>query len=64
MSKELICQECGGGGGWIEIILEDGTGPKEICGWCDGTGIVTPAIRGEWLRLKKEIKREAKCLKH
>lgn len=46
----LICQECRGGGGWTEPILDDGTGPWEPCGWCESTGYVTPWVRGLWLR--------------
>jgi hypothetical protein len=53
---KLICQECGGNGGWKEIILDDGTGPWYDCGWCQGTGLVTPYARGIWLRLKKQDK--------
>jgi len=43
----LICQSCGGGGGEVDVILDDGTGPWEECGWCEGTGKVTRWIRGE-----------------
>lgn len=49
----LICQECGGGGGHTEIILDDGTGPWEECGWCEGIGYITKWDRGLWLRFKK-----------
>lgn len=53
-ASKLICQECGGGGGETDVILDDGTGPWEECGWCEGTGFVTPWLRGWWLRLKRE----------
>jgi hypothetical protein len=32
------------------------------CGYCEGTGVVTPAIRGEWLRHRKEEKRMDKVI--
>lgn len=49
----LICQDCGGAGGEIDVILDDGTGPFMPCGWCEGTGFVTKYRRGVWLRYKK-----------
>jgi hypothetical protein len=55
----LICQECGGRGGETDVILDDGTGPWEECGFCEGTGMVTRWIRGQWLRWKRE-ERKAK----
>lgn len=54
LSKKLTCQECGGAGGEIEPVLDDGTGPFERCGMCEGTGLVTPHMRGLWLKWKKE----------
>ena len=36
-------------------------GPFEYCGWCEGTGYMTPKGRGEWLRFKKQAKRAASC---
>ena len=56
MSPKLICQECRGGGGRTELVLDDGSGPWEECGFCEGTGYVTPWLRGQWLRLKKAEK--------
>jgi len=53
-SKKLTCQECGGAGGERDVILDDGTGPWEQCGFCEGTGFVTPHIRGLWLRWKRQ----------
>lgn len=53
--RKLVCQECGGGGGWAEPILDDGTGPWEQCGWCEGTGYMTRWSRGLWLRYKREL---------
>jgi hypothetical protein len=53
----ILCQECGGMGGWTERILDDGTGPFEPCGWCEGTGKTTRWLRGVWLSFKKMEKR-------
>ena len=56
----LLCQECGGAGGETDVILDDGTGPWDECGWCLGTGKTTRWLRGQWLRWKAEEKRKAK----
>jgi len=56
--RGLLCQECGGGGGHTEPILDDGTGPWEPCGFCEGTGYVTPHMRGWWLRWKRVLAME------
>lgn len=56
--KPLRCQECGGRGGWIEPVLEDGSGPYETCVFCEGIGLITPRMRGIWLRLQREAKRK------
>ena len=52
----LVCQECGGDGGEIEPVLDYGQGPWISCGFCEGTGLVTRWMRGQWLRWKKEAK--------
>ena len=49
----LMCQECGGAGGWTEPVMDDGSGPWSQCGWCEGTGYVTRWLRGAWLREQK-----------
>ena len=59
MQPKLICQECGGSGGGVEPVLDDGTGPFEACGLCEGTGYLTPHRRGLWLRWKREEKQLA-----
>ena len=56
--KGMTCQECGGYGGEIERILDDGQGPFYECGWCLGTGKVTRWLRGQWLRYKREALRQ------
>lgn len=52
--QKLVCQECGGSGGEVEPVLDYGQGPFVECGWCEGTGYVTPWLRGRWLRCKRE----------
>lgn len=54
----LICQECGGSGGYVEPILDDGSGPFETCGYCLGGGFVTCWVRGQWLKDRREIRRK------
>ncbi len=57
----LICQECGGSGGYKEVVCDDGTGPWYDCGFCEGTGYVTRWMRGQWLRwkaLERKLKKE------
>lgn len=56
LQPKLWCQECGGAGGFVEPVLDDGSGPTETCGWCEGTGLVTPHIRGVWLGYKRDSK--------
>ena len=58
MDRPLTCQECGGMGGEVDIIHPEIGGPWEDCYCCEGTGLVTPHYRGQWLRWKKEDKRE------
>jgi len=36
--KIIDCPMCGGLGYYIEPMLDDGSGPKEYCGYCRGTG--------------------------
>ena len=50
----LTCQDCGGAGGYTEPVLDDGSGPWFDCGWCEGTGLVTPRIRGLWLKSRRQ----------
>lgn len=56
IKPQLTCQECGGSGGEIDAVLDYGQGPWVDCGWCEGTGLVTPWIRGQWLRWKRAAK--------
>jgi hypothetical protein len=62
MKPKLICQECGGCGELVDDIIDMGdndSGPITfpvyvMCGWCKGKGTVTKKVRGVWLRMKKE----------
>ena len=38
---ERQCPSCHGYGGETERILDDGTGPFQECGFCQGTGVIT-----------------------
>lgn len=50
----LACQDCRGMGGEVIPVLDYGQGPFEECGWCEGTGLISPHDRGLWLRCKRE----------
>lgn len=50
----LTCQACRGAGGRVEPVLDFGQGPWEDCGWCEGTGKVTPWLRGLWLQYRRQ----------
>lgn len=56
LRHRLTCQECSGIGNYTEIVDIELGGPTYECGWCEGTGLITPYLRGVWLRLK--IKRK------
>lgn len=53
--RKLMCQECGGGGEYVEEYI-DGYARYEHCGWCEGTGLVTPWLRGQWLKWRRTTK--------
>ena len=41
MKKMYVqCPMCHGMGYFIEPILDDGSGPKEYCGYCEGKGVM------------------------
>lgn len=52
MPRKLYCQECRGSGELFEDRIDEYTltGP---CGWCQGTGLLTPWLRGQWLKGKR-----------
>ena len=35
------CPSCNGSGGEIDVVCDDGTGPQETCGFCNGKGELT-----------------------
>ena len=39
------CWVCKAKGEWIEPVLDDGSGPTESCGYCNGEGLIE--IRGQ-----------------
>jgi hypothetical protein len=65
MPRKLPCQECGGMGEEVADRFDfggDDVGPimfnlYEPCGFCEGTGLLTPWMRGWWLSMKKAEKR-------
>jgi hypothetical protein len=53
MPRKLVCQECAGAGSFHEVVIDEtGEGPDYECGFCEGTGYVTPWMRGQWLQWK------------
>lgn len=49
MIEQLVqCQGCHGRGGEKDVILEDGSGPWEPCGYCDSSGQTT-RIMNAWI---------------
>lgn len=58
MPNRLFCQVCSGEGGWTEPVLDFGIGPWVPCGFCEGTGLLTPHERGLFLRESKREKQQ------
>ena len=58
MPHKLTCQLCGGSGGELEVVTDDGQGPWFNCGLCEGTGLNTPYERADYLRILRREKRE------
>lgn len=54
-NPRLPCQACGGYGGQRDVMLDDGSGPWEECGWCEGTGYVDGHRRAAWLRYRRAL---------
>ena len=57
----LPCQQCGGSGEYVEEWHDFGGDgfpamyPRyERCGFCEGTGLMTPKMRGQWLTWKRQ----------
>jgi len=56
----LICQACSTAEGNRDNIIYEYPGDPTLyapCPWCNGTGEVTPEVRGQWLRYKRDIAR-------
>lgn len=34
------CPICKGKGGWKEVVLDDGSGPWDECGYCNGDALI------------------------
>jgi DnaJ-class molecular chaperone len=62
--KLYPCQECGGDGRHIEVVLQEtGQGPWEDCGWCNGTGKVDGPTKARWLNYKKNYYKRSQIIK-
>ena len=48
------CQKCHGDGGHKEVVLDDGSGPWEDCGYCNGTGKTTKMMNA-WIMRWSQI---------
>jgi hypothetical protein len=57
---QLPCLACRGAGGEYNIIDPEIGGPWEECGWCEGTGLMSPHRRGAYLTECKRAKRGLK----
>lgn len=58
LPKNLVCQECGGSGGEVVPVTDEGQGPFEECGFCEGDGRMTPHERSFWLLRKRQEKQK------
>ncbi len=43
---KITCSICKGEGGWLDPIMDDGSGPYDECGACQGSGEV--GLRKSW----------------
>jgi len=55
MPRKLYCQECRGSGEHFEDRIAEHD-LMSSCGWCQGTGLLTPWMRGQWLKEKRNDK--------
>lgn len=69
MKKSFPCWVCRGRGSWTEPILDDGSGPRESCAYCEGEGLIeiggkrhmeiaAERIAMEILKYRKDAKEE------
>lgn len=67
--KRFPCWVCGGKGTWIEPVTDEGQGPLESCGYCEGEGMIeiggkihrrhaAEAIAMKILAFRKDVKEE------
>lgn len=49
------CAECHGAGSLVWPLLEDGSGPSEVCGCCRGTGQTTRQMNCWLMRWKRDL---------
>lgn len=40
MKKSFPCWVCKAKGSWVEPVTDEGQGPTESCGYCDGHGMI------------------------
>lgn len=40
MRKTFPCWVCGAKGTWVEPVTDEGQGPTESCGYCEGEGMI------------------------
>ncbi len=65
--KLFQCPMCHGEGKRTMVILDDGTGPSEICGYCEGTGEIDQKLFYQclgWLSSISKSKRKYARLTH
>lgn len=53
--NRLSCQDCGGRGEFVDDVIA-GYCLYVECGWCEGTGLLTPHLRSLWLRERRKLK--------
>ena len=59
-AAEKRCPACHGEGSWKDVILDDGSGPSETCGYCGGSGVVSHATFFRTLGFLSAAAREKK----
>ena len=65
--KLVQCQGCHGNQGEVDVILDDGTGSFEECGYCKGTGRTTRMMNmwiARWAHNKNQGPTEEALYEH
>ena len=52
--KLVQCAGCHGEGGKVDVVLEDGSGPFDECGYCKGTGRTSRQMNYWIMRWRKD----------